>query len=344
MKNNKFSALVTAEHKGMYSVFYGGEEISASLSGRTASCAVSRLDLPVVGDTAEVSVPESAGAALITGLTPRRTLLLRKTAGKESSAQPLAANIEKVFIVMGLDGNFNIQRLERMLAAAWDSGAEPCVALTKSDLCGPEELADKAGQAGRSSPGVKVFCLSSVSGEGTEDFIASELKPGVKCCLLGSSGAGKSTMLNFILGYTAAATGEVRAGDSRGRHTTTSRHLYFMPSGGWIIDTPGVREFGMELSSGGLDASFGDISAAAAGCRFRDCTHSGEPGCAVAAAVESGLIPRERLESWLKLGREAKRLKSCADIRQRLDIKRKQKIFGKTVRDISKNKRRLRGG
>lgn len=337
------SALVTEEQKGMYTVWLEGRELPAVPTGKLLGGAASRLDLPVVGDDVEVVAIDGGARAVIHGVRPRSSLLLRKGLGASRDAQPLAANIAKVFIVMGLDGNYNIARLERLLVAAWDSGALPVAVLTKADLCPPEELAAKAAAAGLAAPGASVVCVSTVTGEGLERLEA-ELAGGVRCCFVGSSGAGKSTLLNRLAGREAAQTGAVRENDSRGRHTTTARQLYFLPGGAQVIDTPGIREFCVEYSGGGLGASFAEIAELAGGCRFKDCSHSGEPGCAVAAALEEGRLSAERLKSYHKLRRETERREAGADIRKRLESKRRLRSFGRMSRDISEQKRRLRGG
>ncbi len=337
------SALVTAEHKRSYTIWLDGRELPAVLRGRMLGEAVSRLDLPVVGDDVEVSLSDNGEKAVISSVKPRSSLLLRKGLGGSRDAQPLAANISKVFLVMGLDGNFNIARLERLLVAAWDSGAVPVAVLTKSDLCPAEMLPVKLAAVERAAPGVKVLSLSSVSGDGV-DKVEAELAGGARCCFVGSSGAGKSTLLNRLAGREAAPTGAVREGDSRGRHTTTARQLYFLPGGGQVIDTPGIREFCVAFSGDGLDGSFGDIAGLAAGCRFADCSHSGEPGCAVAAAVEAGALSAERLKNYQKLRRETRRHELAGDLKKRIEAKRRLKSFGKMVRDIGEEKRRLRGG
>ncbi len=344
MENDSYAAaLVTAERKGLYTVWLDGRELPAVLTGKLLGGAASRLDLPVVGDDVDVSLHDGGLKAVIHAVRPRSSLLLRKELGGGRDAQPLAANIGKVLIVMGLDGNYNIARLERLLVAAWDSGAVPVVVLTKADLCGPDELAERTAAAGKAAPGAVTIRLSALTGEGVEK-VEAELAGGVRCCVVGSSGAGKSTLLNRLAGREAAETGAVRETDSRGRHTTTARQLYFLPCGGQLIDTPGVREFGVEYSGGGLDASFGDIAELAAGCRFKDCSHSGEPGCAVAAALEAGTLAPERLKSYGKLRRETERRKRLSDPKKRLLAKRKLRAFGRLQREAEERKRRLRGG
>ena len=342
-ETNSLTALVTAEQRGAYTVRLDGRELPAAAAGKLAGEAVSRLDFPVVGDEAEVSLHDGGAKAVIHGVLPRRSLLLRKGLGAAGDAQPLAANIDKVFIVMGLDGNYNIARLERLLTAAWDSGAAPVVVLTKKDLCPGTELAGRLDAAGRAAPGARVLCLSSLSGEGVAE-VEAELSGGERCCFVGSSGAGKTTLLNRLAGREAGPTGAVRESDARGRHTTTSRQLYFLPCGGQVIDTPGIREFGVAFAGEGLAASFSDISALAEGCRFKDCSHSGEPGCAVAAAAKAGALPEERLGSYRKLRRETERHEQSTDLKKRLEARRRQRSFGRMVRDIGEEKRRLRGG
>ncbi|MHB0995014.1 MAG: ribosome small subunit-dependent GTPase A [Elusimicrobiales bacterium] len=342
-EENLRTALVTGEQRGAYTVRLEGRDLPAVITGRLLGAAVSRLDLPVVGDEAEVTLHDGGEKAVIHGVTPRRSLLVRKWLGAAGDAQPLAANIDKVFIVMGLDGNYNIARLERLLTAAWDSGARPVVALTKKDLCRPEELAAKLEAVALAAPGVSALCLSSLSGDGVAG-VEAELAGGLRCCFVGSSGAGKSTLLNRLAGREAAATGEVRADDSRGRHTTSARQLHVLPGGGQVIDTPGIREFCVEFAGDGLEASFSDIAALAAGCRFNDCSHAGEPGCAVEAAVAAGTLAPERLKNYHKLLRETERQRLSGDLKKRLDAKRREKSFGRLVRDIGEKKRRLRGG
>ncbi|HBB67389.1 MAG: ribosome small subunit-dependent GTPase A [Elusimicrobia bacterium GWA2_56_46] len=342
-EDKSMTALVTAEQRGSFTVRLEGRELPALAAGKLAGEAASRLDFPVVGDDVAVSLHDGGAKAVIHGVLPRRSILLRKELGAAGDAQPLAANIDKVFIVMGLDGNYNIARLERLLVAAWDSGALPVVVLTKRDLCPEAELAGRLAAVELAAPGARVLCLSSLSGDGVAG-VEAELAGGVRCCFVGSSGAGKTTLLNRLAGREAAATGAVREGDSRGRHTTTARQLYFLPCGGQVIDTPGVREFGVAFAGEGLATSFSDIRELAAGCRFKDCSHSGEPGCAVAAAVEAGTLPAERLKSYNKLRRETERQELRTDLKKRLAANRRLRSFGRMVRDINDEKRRLRGG
>ncbi len=336
-------ALVTAEQRQSFTVYLEGRELPASVCGKLLGEAASKLDLPVVGDNVAVSLHDNGEKAVIHGVLPRTSLLLRKEAATGKDAQPLAANIAKIFIVMGLDESYNIARLERLLVAAWDSGAAPVVVLTKKDLCPEPALREKISAVERAAPGVEVVCLSSVSGEGVES-VAKLLGGGIRCCFIGSSGAGKSTLINRLSGYEAAQTGPVRTSDGRGRHTTTSRHLYFLPCGGQIIDTPGIREFCLEYAQTGLDASFTEIEELAKECRFQDCSHNSEPGCAVVAAVGKGTLPAVRLTSYQKLKKEMLHHEIKTDLIKRIQAKRKSMAFSRLCRDGSVKKRKLRGG
>ncbi|MDA8130372.1 MAG: ribosome small subunit-dependent GTPase A [Elusimicrobia bacterium] len=338
-----FTALVTAEQRQSYTVRLDGRELPATVSGKLMGEAAGRLDYPVVGDDVSVTLHDGGAKAVVHAVLPRRGLLLRKGVGAQGDAQPLAANVDRVLIVMGLDGNYNVARLERLLVAAWDSGGVPVVVLTKRDLAPAGELPEKLAAVERAAPGVRVFCVSSVSGEGVAE-VEAELAGGLRCCLLGSSGAGKSTLLNRLAGIETAVTGAVREGDSRGRHTTTARHLYFLPCGGQVVDTPGVREFCVEYSGEGLESSFSDIEALAEGCRFADCSHGAEPGCAVQAAVSEGALSPERLKSYDKLRRETRRLELKADPKKRILAKRRFMMIAHMRRGVSEAKRRLRGG
>ena len=336
-------ALVTAEQRGLFAIHLNGKEIPATVSGKLLGQAASKLDLPVVGDNVAVSLHNSGESAVIHEILPRKSLLLRKEVSTGKDAQPLAANIAKVFIVMGLDENYNIPRLERLLVAAWDSGAIPVVLLTKKDLCPGPLLQERLPAVERSAPGVAVACISSISGEGV-DSVRELLSGAILCCFIGSSGAGKTTLLNRLLGYEAGQTSPVRESDGRGRHTTTSRQLHFLPCGAQVIDTPGIREFCLEYAQTGIESSFTDIEELAAGCHFKDCSHNGEPGCAVAVAVEGQTLSAERLRSYQKIKREMSRYEVKTDLKKRILAKRKLRSFSKLVRDAIENKRKLRGG
>jgi ribosome biogenesis GTPase len=255
---------------------------------------------PVTGDWVRVR-PVAPGQVLIEQVEPRRTQIVRRAAGKRSDAQVLAANADLALIVCGLDGDFNVRRIERYMAICQDGGVEPVVVLNKADLAvDPQRSVAEARHAARNA---RVLAVSARTGEGCE-AIESLLGEGVTAVLLGSSGAGKSSLVNRLLREDMLVTGEVRESDSRGRHTTTHRELIMLPSGGALIDTPGLREIQLAVSPESLAATFDDIAALAARCRFGDCTHTAEPGCAVRDSVSAG-----RLASYHKLSREAARLR-----------------------------------
>lgn len=287
---------VVSQSKQLYRVAAGNGEVIASVSGKLRQQAASPVDFPVVGDFVMLDREDGAnGDAVIHRVLARKSLFLRKAAGTSGGIQPVAANIDSVFLCMGLDENFNIRRLERYLSIAWDSGATPVVVLTKEDLCGDDE---RIAQAESAAIGADVIVTSALASG------ADILKPyieGRTAAFIGSSGVGKSTLINALAGEELFKTGETGA-EGKGRHTTTSRSLVAV-CGGAVIDTPGMREIGID--SADLSASFSDIDELAGMCRFGNCSHTQEPGCAVLAAVEEGTLDEERLASYLKLKKEA---------------------------------------
>ena len=291
-------ARVTAQYRGMYKIVTAEEELQAELSGRLRHETAELAMFPTVGDYVMVS-PEGAGSAVIHRVLTRKSLFLRTAVGVSGQAQSVAANIDTVFICMSLNNNFNLSRLERYLSVAWDSGATPVILLTKADLC--QELEARVAEAERVSAFADLVALSVYDDDPAEK-LAKYLRPGMTAAFIGSSGVGKSTLINRLLGEALLATGETGF-DDKGRHTTTGREMFPCPSGGVLIDTPGMRELGVE--SADLEKTFEDIEALAAQCRYSDCGHSGEPGCAVLAAVEDGRLERRRLDSYLKLRTEA---------------------------------------
>ncbi|MGH9179096.1 MAG: ribosome small subunit-dependent GTPase A [Acidimicrobiales bacterium] len=272
--------------------------VRASVHG-TLSRRAGLVGAPATGDW--VAVAPEPGAAVVSVL-PRWSAISRKDPDDRVTAeQVLAANVDVVVVVSSLDRPVSPNRIERMLAAAWESGASPTVVLTKADLAGdlPEAVAAAEAAAGV----VPVLATSSVTGEGLDE-LRGRAGPGRTLVLLGPSGAGKSTIVNHLLGEDVQATGPVRGGDARGRHTTTSRQLVPLPGGGVLLDTPGLRSLPLWDAEAGVAATFGDVEALAAGCRFGDCRHEGEPGCAVQAAIDGGTLDARRLASWSKLRRE----------------------------------------
>jgi ribosome biogenesis GTPase / thiamine phosphate phosphatase len=271
--------------------------LAGAMLGRVARDPV---ELPCPGDWVAVRTwPDER--LTVEAVLPRRTQVVRATAGRQSHGQVLAANLDTAAVVEPMDPSPDPARVERLLALAWESGAEPVLILTKADAVA--DPATVAGQIGESAPGVRVLTVSARSGRGV-----AKLRPlvarGRTLGLLGPSGAGKSTLINALVGTPVLATQPVRRGDGRGRHTTTFRALVPVPGGGTVLDTPGLREVGLADLADGLDQVFVDIEELAAGCRFADCGHLLEPGCAVRAALESGELPMRRYESWRKLHRE----------------------------------------
>jgi ribosome biogenesis GTPase / thiamine phosphate phosphatase len=284
--------------------------------------------------------PDGSGGR-IWEILPRITELKRHSAGEMSVSQTLAANIDTVFIVMGLDSNFNPARAERMLVLAWNSGAQPVVLLNKSDLLDDPNPYIKRIEA--SSPGVPVQAVSAVTGTGMED-IRSCLGNGKTGVFMGSSGVGKSSLLNTLAGTVLRKTQGVRETDGRGRHTTSLRELFLIPGLGCIIDSPGIREVGIGADGNGLDAAFQDVTSEieslAAKCKFSDCGHQGEPGCAVAAALGDGTLSQERYRSYLKLKREMEFAASREDARISREREKKWKTITKHSRNFKKERRR----
>ena len=297
---------------------------------RSASCAA---DLPAVGDWVAVLVPDNLDAPLIEAVLERTSAITRGDPGKNSDIQVLAANIDTVFIVHPLAEAPNLRRIERELSVAWDSGAVPVVVLTKADLSA--DLAAARAAVESAALGADVLVTSALTGDGIQPLLEyiSDHRTAV---LVGPSGAGKSTLINSLLGEQRQATRQVRVSDGRGMHTTVTRELIQMPGGGVLIDTPGLRAFGLTGSEEGIASVFPEIEQASRSCRFRDCTHNDEPGCAVQAAVESGMLPPERLASYHKLMREAQVAAVKVDVRLRGEKDGRSKLLRETGKDSRK--------
>jgi ribosome biogenesis GTPase len=294
-------------------------------------------DLPAVGDWVVVYAPQNIDVPLIQAVLERATAITRRDPGKGSVVQVLAANVDTVFLVHPIDGAPNLRRIERELSLVWDSGAKPVIVLTKADVSAEPDAARDAVEA--VAVGADVLVTSAVQGLGVESlrqYVAGDRT----AVLLGPSGAGKSTLINALLGEDRQATREVRTSDRRGRHTTVARELIQLPGGGILIDTPGLRALALTGSESGIATAFPDIEEAARGCRFRDCTHKHEPGCAVQAAVESGALPADRLGSYHKLVREAEVAARKSDARLRVEEERKWKIIRKAARELYKKRGR----
>ncbi|HEV8579819.1 MAG TPA: ribosome small subunit-dependent GTPase A [Thermoanaerobaculia bacterium] len=319
--------------KGLFQVSTGEAEHYADLAGKL------RHELkgpggasgyPAVGDWVALRPPTGDGRALIQAVLPRKSKFSRKVAGQRTDEQVVAANLDTIFLVSGLDGDFNPRRIERYLTAAWDSGARPVVVLNKLDRC--EDPDGCLLEAESIAMGVPVHRVSALTGESCEE-LAAYLGSGQTVSLLGSSGVGKSTLINRLLGREVQRTREVREDDDRGRHTTTHRELFAVPAGGLLIDTPGLREIQLWEGDQGIESAFADVESLAESCRFADCRHHGEPGCAVEEAAESGVLSPERLESYRKLQRELRQVHLRQDALARLQEKRKNKSLHKAARE-----------
>jgi ribosome biogenesis GTPase len=335
---------VAQEHKGRYSLICSRGEISGELTGRLIHLTETRDKLPVVGDWVAARLVDGNQRAVIHTVLPRKSLLSRKAvmAGGpkygpgRTEQQIMAANINTVFLVSGLDEEFNLRRIERYLSVAWDSGAAPVVLLNKADLC--DDVESYLEQVEGVAIAVPIHALSAADNKGLmvlEDY----LQPGRTAIFLGSSGVGKSTIINCLLGETRQKTFEVSDFKSRGRHTTTAREMIFLPSGGIVIDTPGMRELQLWMDDEDLSSAFDDIAALAEKCRFRDCRHQGEPGCAVVRAVDEGQLDRGRLQNYFKLQKELAHLERRRNIRAQQLERDKWKKITKQMRGFDKGRR-----
>ncbi|MFZ0426823.1 MAG: ribosome small subunit-dependent GTPase A [Acidobacteriota bacterium] len=324
---------VSLASRGFYQVQVAQGEWLCRLSGRQQhDAAFESGRLPVVGDWV-VCRDEEGGTGLITEILPRRSKLSRHVPGGRTAEQIVAANVDTVLVVMGLDRDFSLRRLERLLTLAYEGGIEPVAVLNKADRVGDAD--ERRLEVESLAPGVPVLAISALQDQGL-DRVRQLLRPARTFALIGSSGAGKSTLINRLFGVDLTRTGEVRVHDGRGRHTTTERQLFRHPAGALLIDTPGIREVGLWGSEEGLEEAFDDVLALADGCRFQDCRHESEPGCAVREAIEDGLISSERLESYLKLQKELHYLKIRVDEGAQRAQKQKWRAIHKSMRREAK--------
>jgi ribosome biogenesis GTPase / thiamine phosphate phosphatase len=327
-------ARVVAEHRERYVLAGEDGEHSAVLAGRARHEADAREDLPAVGDWVGAWPGTGDGTGVVRFVVPRRSAFIRKTAGDTTSAQVVAANVDVALITTALAGDVNARRLERYLTLAWESGALPIVVLTKCDL--GADVAAAVAEVSSAAPGVEVLAVSAVTGDGI-DSLAAHLLPGRTAVLLGSSGVGKSTLVNRLLGGDRQRTATV-GDDGRGRHTTTHRELVRLANGSLLIDTPGMRELQLWTADDGLGSAFADVEELAARCRFSDCEHDSEPECAVRDAVRQGALPAERLESLHRLRRELAYLARKQDERATAEARGRIKSLTRGLRSRLRDK------
>jgi ribosome biogenesis GTPase len=325
---------VALEHTHIYRVITDAGESLARVSGRLRHRAATRTDFPAVGDWVAVQPPAHSGDSRIVAVLPRRSRFSRRAAGDPTEEQVVAANIDTVFLVAGLDGDFNPRRIERYLLVATESGAVPILVLNKADVV---ENAEAMANVVRASVGDIPVHVVSCRVPGGVDVLRQYLGIGQTGALLGSSGVGKSTIVNRLVGHELLRTESVRESDSRGRHVSTARQLIMLPDAGVLIDTPGMRELQL-WESGEVDKAFADIDALASNCRFRDCRHREEPGCAVLDAISSGTLDRGRLESYQKLQGEQAYHARQLDERAQIQERRRWKVLTKAAQKRMKEK------
>lgn len=335
---------VAIEFNHIFRVIAADGELQAQHSGRLLHLATGRHQLAAVGDW--VAIRQTAGekTGTIEAILPRRSKFSRKVAGELTEEQVVAANIDVVFLVMGLDGDYNPRRLERYLLMAYESGATPVVILTKADLV--DDVEERRVELASIAPGTDIHAVVAVprrlaSGEVVPPDVGvllQHLSRGKTGALLGSSGAGKSTLINALTGTDALKTAAVRVHDSRGRHTTRHRQLIVLPERGLLVDTPGMRELQLWDAAAGAQETFDDIQELAAGCHFTDCQHRDEPRCAVKSAVDAGALAADRLASYVKLQDEIRALDARRDVRAQIEEKRRAKVVGRAIKQLYKTR------
>ncbi|MFA6169691.1 MAG: ribosome small subunit-dependent GTPase A [Candidatus Margulisiibacteriota bacterium] len=327
--NKSDTARVIAQHRGKYRVLSESGESWAEVAGKIVFAAASPLDYPVVGDLVKIIGLEH-GNALIEEILPRKSLLKRKAAGKKDEVQPIAANVDSVFFVQAVDRDFNLNRFERYLTIVQSEKISPVLVLNKIDLVTSEELEKIIFQVKDRFKGVPLITTSVLTGS-EFDRLAQAIKPGQICCFLGSSGVGKSSLTNKLLGEELITTKEISAQTKKGKHTTTHRELFVLKNGGMIIDNPGMREIGLADAEEGLKNVFAEIEEIGQSCKFIDCTHQHEPGCAVLAALKSGSLSEEKYRNYLKLKNE-----NDYYAMTNLEKRQRDKDFGKMVKSALK--------
>ena len=327
-------ARVVSVHKDRYTISNGLGEVFAELSGNLFYTANSSIDLPTTGDWVYADFYDDDTHAIIHGVIPRKTLLRRKTAGKSVDFQLIAANIDVAFVIQSADYNFNLRRLERYLVMVHEGGITPVVLLSKCDLIPQDEINKIKKSVLSIAPQVTVIAFSNMSGKNIE-AIKDFLSLGHTYCLLGSSGVGKTTLLNSILGSEYFATQSVSKKENKGRHTTTSRELIQLGNGAMLIDTPGMRELGNMSVDTGMDETFSEILVLSQNCKFNNCSHTNEKGCAILAAIKEGDLSEERYKNYIKMKNE-----SAFNEMSYSEKRKKDKDFGKLIKSTLQSKNR----
>jgi len=320
---------VAAEHKTGYVIYTGYGELRATVAGAVRYRASDRSDFPVVGDWVAVKSLAEGDTGVIQAILPRKNSLSRKIPGKETEQQFIAANIDTVFWVSSLNRIFNLRRMERFLIMAYESGAHPAIILNKADLC--DDVETRLEEVIAIAPGIPVHVTSAILGTGLDSLIPY-ITDGKTAVFLGLSGVGKSTIINRLAGENIQKVNEIRPDDDRGRHTTAVRSLIPLPMGGCIIDSPGIRELQLWESRESFHDAFSDIESLALNCRFTDCRHEAEPGCAVKKAIVDGLIDQARFGNYMKMRRESDRLERQKDMRVEIEHRRKTKAFFRQIK------------
>jgi ribosome biogenesis GTPase len=321
---------VTQEHRERYVVSDGDKEYEAEITGNLRFTASSRADFPAVGDWITMTVYDS-DQAIIHEILPRKSVLERQAVGKPGEVQIISTNIDAAFIVQAIDHNFSINRLERYLTICYSAGIEPVLVISKIDLSGENEVQDVISRLEKRERRIKCIPLSNMTLQGLEQVL-DFIQKGRTYCMIGSSGVGKSTLINNLLKKNILKTGHISLSTNKGRHVTDHRELFVLENGGIIIDTPGMREVGIADSAGGLEITFDTILSLARKCRFKDCTHTNEVGCSVIEAVNNGEIDKSFYENYLRLQRENAHYESTI-----AEKRRKDKVFGKLLKNYHKD-------
>jgi ribosome biogenesis GTPase len=324
---------VTREHRERYIVSTGDNEYEAEITGNMRFSASSREDFPAVGDWVTMT-PYDSEHAVINSILPRKSLLARQAVGKTGEKQIISSNIDYAFIVQAISNNFNINRLERYLTVCYSAGIEPVLVLSKTDLAGEDVIMKSVSALERRDRKVKYILLSNVTRDGV-DKVVEFIRKGMTYCVIGSSGVGKSTLINNLLNSDVLRTGEISRSTNKGKHVTEHRELIVLENGGIIIDTPGMKELGLTDDEAGIGITFRDIRDIASECRFPDCRHISESGCAVLEAVDKGTVDRQSYENYLKMMKEQERYTATV-----AEKHKKEKSFGKMLKNYHRDMKR----